>query len=254
MKAATTLTDSPVLSFEGVDVRAGTRLLLSGVSLAVPRRGLFGLVGPNGAGKSTLVRAALALQPVARGQVRVDGRPLKAWKPRELARVVGYVPQHIHSHWDLTVQELLQLTLAPASEQLLQDFELGPLLARRFNTLSGGEQARAAVARAMAHQPALLLADEPSAHLDLPHQHALMRQLQACAKQAAVLIVLHDLHLAARYCDQVAVLAQGQLMAHGAPAVVLGNETLARAYASPLQRLLSGGLSFFTMPERGVAP
>jgi ABC-type cobalamin/Fe3+-siderophores transport system ATPase subunit len=238
----------PVLSFSDVEVRVGTRALLSSLTLDVPCRGLFGLVGPNGAGKSTLVRAALGLQALSRGEVRLRDRRLQDWRPRELAHQVGYVPQHIHSHWDLTVRELLQLGLAPPSAELLQDFELEGLLARRFKTLSGGEQARAAIARAMAHGPALLLADEPAAHLDLPHQHALMRLLQACASRSAVVIVLHDLHLAARYCDHVAVLSHGRLLRHGSPKGVLDDATLAQAYERPLQRISTSAQSFFTVP------
>ncbi|WP_422043974.1 ABC transporter ATP-binding protein [Roseateles sp.] len=245
---------TPVLAFSGVEVRAGKIALLSDLNLQLPRCGLFGLVGPNGAGKSTLVRAALGLQATSRGEVRLRGRRLQDWRPRELAQQVGYVPQHIHSHWDLTVRELLQLSLAPPTAELLQDFELEPLLARRFNTLSGGEQARAAIARAMAHEPALLLADEPAAHLDLPHQHALLRLLQACAARAAVVIVLHDLHLAARYCDQVAVLSQGRLLHHGPPDAALDGASLAQAYQAPVQRVSSTGQSFFTVPMLETPP
>jgi iron complex transport system ATP-binding protein len=244
MNRGETADTTPVLAFSGVEVRAGKKTLLSDLNLQLPRCGLIGLVGPNGAGKSTLVRAALGLQATSRGEVRLCGRRLHDWRPRELAQQVGYVPQHIHSHWDLTVRELLQLSLAPPTAELLRDFELEPLLARRFNTLSGGEQARAAIARAMAHGPALLLADE----------HALLRLLQACAARAAVVIVLHDLHLAARYCDQVAVLSQGRLLHHGPPNHALDGASLAHAYQAPVQRVSSTGQSFFTVPMRETPP
>jgi iron complex transport system ATP-binding protein len=237
-----------------VEVRVGATALLSDLSLTVPRCGLYGLVGPNGAGKSTLVRAAMGLQAVSAGEVRVCGRRLADWGPRALALQIGYVPQHLHSHWDLTVGELLQLSLAPPSSELLHDFELEPLLARRFNTLSGGEQARAAIARALAHRPALLLADEPAAHLDLPHQHALLRLLRTCAARAAVVIVLHDLHLAARYCDHVAILAQGRLLRDGVPATVLDDITLGQAYGEPLLRIAVSNQSFFTVPRLAASP
>lgn len=254
MTIAAATDNRPVLAFSGVEVRIGAKPLLSGLDLQVPRCGLFGLVGPNGAGKSTLVRAALGLQATSRGEVRVGGRRLQDWRPRALAQQVGYVPQHIHSHWDLTVSELLQLSLAPPTDELLHDFELPALLARRFNTLSGGEQARAAIARAMAHRPALLLADEPAAHLDLPHQHALLRLLRRCAERAAVVIVLHDLHLAARYCDEVAVLSQGRLLRHGPPDDALNGDSLARAYQAPVLRVSSTGQSFFTVPMLETPP
>lgn len=254
MTGTKNLDAGPVLAFTGVEVHAGQKVLLTELNLSVPPCGLYGLVGPNGAGKSTLLRAALGLQDLARGEVRLCGRRLQDWPPRALARQVGYVPQHVHSHWDLTVHELLQLSLAPPSAELLRDFELEPLLDRRFNTLSGGEQARAAVARAMAHRPALLLADEPAAHLDLPHQHALLRLLQACAARSAVVIVLHDLHLAARYCHQVAVLARGRLLRHGPPGAVLDDTTLAGAYHAPLQRVSTAAQSFFTVGLQEANP
>ncbi len=236
------------LEFSAASVAAGGRTILQELNLSVPARGLFGVVGPNGAGKSTLVKAALGLMPLASGQITALGQDLGQWSPRRLAQHVGYVPQHVHSHWDLNVSELLQLGLAPPSSALIDEWELCPLLHRRLATLSGGEQARASVARALTHQPELLMADEPAAHLDLPHQHQLMQLLRQRGKQHAVLMVLHDLHLAAHYCDQVAVVAASRLVACGPPRDVLTTEVLSRAYGAQVLRLQTEGHLFFSAP------
>lgn len=239
------------LAYEEVRIAVGRKVLVDGLTLRIPARGVFGIVGANGAGKSTLVLAALGLRRAQAGRIVVLGRPLAAWRPRELALRVGYVPQQLESYWDLTVAELLHLAPAAPSADLVAECELQALLHRRFNTLSGGERARAAVARALAHRPALLLADEPAAHLDVPHQHHLMRLLRACARDTAVVIVVHDLHLAERYCDRVALVAHGALARVGTPEEVLEDASLGEAYGQPIARIVSGGHAFFTLgPDR----
>jgi iron complex transport system ATP-binding protein len=234
------------LAFDHAAVVVGGKAILQDVCLTVPQYGLIGVVGPNGAGKSTLVKAALGLMPLASGDIHLLGRDLQTWPARTMARHTAYVPQHLHSHWDLRVHELLQLGMAPPSDALIEEWELRPFLHRRLSTLSGGEQARAAVARALAHAPELLLADEPTAHLDLPHQHRLMQLLRQRSRQHAVLMVLHDLHLAATYCDTVAVVAQGRLAAFGSPQDVLTEAVLTPAYGAPVTRLQVQGHAFFS--------
>ncbi len=237
---------SDALAFEEVGVCVGRRLLLDGVSLAVPERGLLGIVGPNGSGKTTLLRAALGLMPLSAGRVLLRGRPLRQWPAREFARHIGYVAQQGASHWDLSVTELLKLNAPALSPALVERCELGPLLARRFATLSGGEKARVSVARALAHSPALLLADEPAAHLDIPHHHRLMALLRETAAQRAVVVVLHDLHVASAWCERLALVSGGRLLAHGAPADVLTPALLSSAYGAPVASHAVGGLRFFT--------
>ncbi|MEZ2297485.1 ABC transporter ATP-binding protein [Variovorax sp. RCC_210] len=238
------------LAFEGVSVgvsAAGVRrLLLDGVSLAIPERGLLGIVGPNGSGKTTLLRTALGLTPLASGRVLLRGRALKDWPAREFARHIGYVAQQGASHWDLSVNEMLRLNAPTLSAELVERCELAPLLSRRFATLSGGEKARVSVARALAHDPALLLADEPAAHLDIPHHHRLMAMLRETAAQRAVVVVLHDLHVASAWCERLALFSGGRLLAHGAPAEVLTPGLLSAAYGAPIASHEVGALRFFT--------
>ena len=243
-----------MLSMRLATVRAAGRTLVDALDLDVPERGLVGLVGPNGAGKSTVLRAAAGLQPLCAGDATLAGRPLARWPRAERARRLGYLPQSFDSHWDLTVAELLALALAPPSAELLARCELDALLARRFATLSGGERARALLARTLAHDPPLLLADEPAAHLDIPHQHRLMALLAERARLRAVVVVLHDLHLAAAWCDRVALLAGGRLLADGPPSQVLTEDLLARAYGHRVQRVDARPGAFFTSAAGGHEP
>jgi ABC-type cobalamin/Fe3+-siderophores transport system ATPase subunit len=243
------------LAFQGVGASVGARRLLDAVDLAIPARGLVGIVGPNGSGKTSLLRAALGLLPCDAGAVRIDGRSLADWPARALAGHVGYMAQHATSHWDLRVDEMLGLQAAALPAALLGRCELAPLLHRRFATLSGGEKARVGVARALAHDPRLLLADEPAAHLDIPHHHRLMALLRETSRERAVVVVLHDLHVAGLYCDRLVLMAGGRLLAHGPPEVVLAPQLLARAYGEPIDAHRAGGLRFFTGHRpAGAAP
>ena len=243
------MTMTAALSFAQLSVRAETgRLLIDELTLTLPGPGLYGIVGPNGAGKSSLLRAAIGLLPACAGEITLAGRALDRWSPAELARHLGYIPQKLRSHWDLSVSEMLRLQGAWPAPELLARCQLEPLLARRFATLSGGEQARVALARALAHQPALVLADEPAAHLDLPHQHHLLRLLGEEARTRTVVVVLHDLHLASRYCSQVILLANARLLACGAPERVLTRPHLAQAYGEAVFDASSAGQRFFFLP------
>ncbi|SFP89219.1 iron complex transport system ATP-binding protein [Variovorax sp. OK605] len=238
---------SDALVFDDVSTGVGRhRFLLDRVSLAIPERGLLGIVGPNGSGKTTLLRTALGLMPLSSGRVLLRGRPLPQWPARAFARHIGYVAQQGTSHWDLSVTEMLRLHAAELSPELVERCELEPLLARRFATLSGGEKARVSVARALAHGPALLLADEPAAHLDIPHHHRLMAMLRETARQRAVVVVLHDLHVASAWCERLALLSGGRLLAHGTPAQVLTPALLSTAYGAPIASHEVGALRFFT--------
>ncbi|GAB1385919.1 heme ABC transporter ATP-binding protein [Melaminivora sp.] len=240
----------PILHFEQLSLQAGGRLLLQGVNLPVPARGMLGLIGANGAGKTSLLRAALGLLPARAGQVLLQGRQPGQWSGRELAQRIGYVAQDARSHWDLTVQEALHLHPGAQPGPWVLRCELAELLPRRLASLSGGERARVHLARALAHRPALLLADEPAAHLDIPHHHRLMALLQEAASDCAVLIVLHDLHIASRYCDRLALLGQGRLLAQGRPEQVLTPELLAQAYGAPIDTVAAQQHLFFTHQAR----
>lgn len=238
------------LSFRRLSVHVGEHTrLLNDVTLDFAGPGLYGVIGPNGAGKSTLIRTALGLLRPSQGGVWIDMRPLSGWKARDLAAHIGYMPQKMTSHWDLSVRELLLLHCRRIPDELLERCGLHAFLDHRFSTLSGGEQARVGLARALIHRPSLVFADEPAAHLDMPHQHHMLRLLKAYAMSRTVLVVLHDLHLASRYCDRIALLSGGALAAFGPPKAVLSPKNLARAYGAEIAQVVVDPWDFFSVQE-----
>jgi iron complex transport system ATP-binding protein len=232
------------IRIDGLGVRLGKRVAVRDVSGLFDGGALVGILGPNGAGKSTLVRAMLGLVP-HEGDVAIDGRPRAAMSRAEIAKRIAYLPQGQTLHWPLSVERLVALGrlphLAPFSR--LSDADQAAIdramartdtaaLARRIATeLSGGERARVLLARALAVGAPALIADEPLASLDPAHQIEGMELLRAEADAGGLVIcVLHDLTLAARFCDRVLVMHDGALVADGSPRDVLTPELLAQVY------------------------
>jgi iron complex transport system ATP-binding protein len=233
------------ISLEGVTVSLNTRKVLSKVSADLTAGTLIGIIGPNGAGKSTLVRAMLGLVPVSTGQVVVDDAPIASILPKALARKLAYLPQGQTVHWPLTVERLIALGRLPylspfsrigpsdadAIEHAIARADVGHLRQRDATQLSGGERARALLARALAVGATGLIVDEPLASLDPGHQIDVMEILAGEARKGSlVLAVLHDLTLAARYCDRLIVMDQGKLVADGTPVEVLTADLLRSVY------------------------
>lgn len=205
---------------------------------------LLGLVGPNGAGKSMLLRAVV--QTIASdGTLEWNGEDLRALHPRQRAQRIAYLSQQGEVAWPLRVRDFVALGRLPypsktkaqqhantqAVDAAMQAMELQEFAERRMHTLSGGERARARLARAWAVQAPLLLADEPIAALDPYHQLSVMQSLrQLCTQGCAVAVVLHDLTLASRFCDAVLLLHQGELVAAGSVRQVLTPANLQRVY------------------------
>ncbi|WP_328222841.1 heme ABC transporter ATP-binding protein [Streptomyces sp. NBC_00310] len=237
---------------EGVTVRLGAREVLHGVRVAARAGEVLALVGPNGAGKSTLLGALAADLPVDGGVVRVHGRPASEWSAPELALRRAVLPQSAALSFPFTVEEVVRMGRAPWVRQPAVDGEADPddaavaeamavtevtgFAARPFSALSGGERARVALARVLAQRAPLLLLDEPTAALDLRHQELVLRVCRARARAGdAVVVVLHDLGLAAAYADRVAVLRDGRIAADGPPAGVFEEELLSEVYGQPVE-------------------
>jgi len=220
----------------GIGFDAGRRSLVAGVSLDVRAGELLGIIGPNGAGKSTLLRMLAGLLRPSNGQVLLQGRDIAAWPGRERARHLGYLPQHFQPHWDYTVRELLHLGLerggaTEGAAVLAARHGLEALLSRRWSSISGGERGRALAAAVLAPDPAVILADEASAALDVGQALTLMTRLRSAARAgAAVALVAHDLNLAFGVCDRIALLSEGCLLAYGTPAELVGNRQLDAAF------------------------
>jgi iron complex transport system ATP-binding protein len=192
------------------------------------------LCGPNGAGKSSLLLCLAGLIRPNDGGVTIDGIALEGMAPRVRARSLGYLSQAGDVAWDMDVATLVGLGRlpwggggAPAVEAAMAAMDLEDLAGRRISTLSGGERARAMLARVLAGEPDWVLADEPLAHLDLRHAMALMAALRAQARAGrGVVVVMHDLAMAMNHADRVLVMAQGALVADGGPDEALGPDVL----------------------------
>jgi iron complex transport system ATP-binding protein len=232
-----------MVRLERVAVSLGGRRIVEHISADLAG-GVTGLIGPNGAGKSTLVRAIAGLVP-SEGAILIDGMRVGSMPLLDRARRIAYLPQGQAVHWPLTVERLVALGrlphLAPfarqgaadgaAIEMALERTDLLGLRDRPVDQLSGGERARVLLARALAVEAPLLLADEPLAALDPSHQIDVMRLLRAEADRGATVIaVLHDLTLAARWCDRLLLIDQGRLVADGSPRDVLTADRIGAVY------------------------
>lgn len=232
------------LAISGLSVSLGRRCVLAQVSLAVPEGTFLGLIGPNGAGKSTLLRAVTGLIP-ADGEVTVAGQPLADMHPVARARTLSYLPQEREIAWPMTVERVVALGRSPhrrgfarpsaadrdAVERAIETMDLAGLRERSALQLSGGERARVLIARALAQETPLVLADEPTAGLDPAHQIALMQTFRAIARAGRTVVAsLHELTLAGQWCDRLALLGHGRVVAEGTPADVLSEDNLSEIY------------------------
>ncbi len=237
------------LAARDLTVVLGRHPALHGVSVALEPGRVTAICGPNGAGKSTLLSALAGLTDLDRGTVLLDGAPLTALPPRARAQAIGYLPQAGEVAWDVSVAHLVALGRLPhgdgdgagrgAVHAALAALDLERFAARPVSQLSGGERARALLARVLAGEPRWILADEPLAALDLAHQLALLARLAEAARAragagaeagAGVVLVLHDLALAMNHADRVLVLREGRLAADGAPEEALSEETIAQVW------------------------
>jgi iron complex transport system ATP-binding protein len=222
---------------------------LAAVPLALAAGELVAVVGPNGSGKTTLLRALVQLTEVEQGSVTIEGRPLAAWLPRELARRIAVVSQREEAVFPLRVRETVALGryahLGPVSAagtsdetaitEAMQRADVLSLADRRTDTLSGGEWQRVRIARALAQQPRALLLDEPTASLDIRHEMEVLELARRlCTEGLGVLLVTHHLNLAARYADRLLLLHRGAIAAQGRPADVLRSDVLSPVFEWPV--------------------
>jgi len=247
---------SAALSFGNVSAGYGARKALHEISAQFAAGRVTGLVGPNGAGKTTLLRTALGFLKAEQGGIEVLDNALDTWSREALARTMAYLPQTAEAHWPILARKLVALgrmphraALAPlapdddaAIDAALSRCDALQFAMRRMDELSAGERARVLLARALATQAPILLVDEPAAHLDPAHQLQLMELLrEEAARGVAVIVTLHDLSLASRFCDVLVVLKSGRVMAQGSPEMALSEATLADTFGISAVRMTAPG-------------
>lgn len=240
-----------MLRIDDLSVSYGERAVLERVTFKVDSGQVVALVGPNGAGKSTLIRAVSGVVPIKHGDVHINGSLLSRLSAMERARYLAVVPQARSLPPAFTVYESVLLGRTPhlgwlgragprdheRVQYALDHTQMLSLADRYVGELSGGEQQRVLLARALAQDTPVLLLDEPTTHLDLQHRESLIRLIRelAFSKNLAILMVLHDLNLAGLYADRVALLVDGQLQAIGSAVEVLTEARLSRVYQMPVR-------------------
>lgn len=247
------------LATHHVDLVRQGRPILHDVSLAAAPGRLLVLIGPNGAGKSSLLKVLAGLTHATTGIATLDDRALPTWHPRDLARRRAMLSQRVDLDFGFLAEEVVALGRGPHPADRERDAGIvtaalhaahaWALRGRRYTVLSGGERQRVQLARVLAQvwegasHGAWLLLDEPEAGLDIAHQHFILRRARALATQGfGVVAVLHDLALAARYADEVALLAGGRLLRQGPPGVTLDPALLSEVYGIALVRGAAGGI------------
>ena len=216
--------------------------ILKGVSIEVSDKDFVGIIGPNGSGKSTLLKSIYRVLTPQSGTVFLDGNALNSYKPKESARKMAVVAQHNYYNFEFSVQDVVLMGRAPHKKAMerdnaddyrivreaLEKVNMGGFAQRSFSTLSGGEQQRVILARALAQQTQCLILDEPTNHLDIKYQLQLMDIVRSL--RLTVVAAIHDLNIAAMYCNKLFVLQNGRIIAFGPPKQVLTREFIRQVY------------------------
>lgn len=220
--------------------------ILTDINLDLHAGEFVGLIGANGAGKTTLLKVISGLWPGATGEINLIDRPLSTYSTREIAQIVAHVPQSIHVDFAFSARDVVLMGRSPhlrrfdlesahdrtIAERAMQITQTTHLTDRLIHTLSGGEQQRIVIARALTQEPRILLLDEPTSNLDIKHQMGVLRMVESLAQesQLGVIAAIHDLGMAARFCTRLVMLTRGRVAADGTPEEVLTPERLAQVF------------------------
>ncbi|MES9942656.1 MAG: ATP-binding cassette domain-containing protein [Candidatus Thiodiazotropha sp. 6PLUC2] len=252
---------------QGLCFKKSGQTILKQIDVHIDQGEVLGLIGPNGAGKSTLLRLLAGVAEPDQGRLTLAGKPVSAFTPKQRAQRIAYLPQLSEIAWPMSVERLVALGRLPHLEHwqqpttedmvlietVMRQTDLIPFRHRAYNTLSGGEQARVQLARALVTEADILLADEPVSALDPAHQLDVMTLLSAyCKTGHAVIIVLHDLALAAHFCTRLQLLHQGATLAEGSVESVLSDQHLETAYAIAINSSDKQMQHPFSLPWRRI--
>lgn len=246
------------VSFQNISVRLGKRQILDGACLETTPGQITGIVGPNGSGKSTLIKTLFGIVPKQSGDIFLNGVPLSSLTRKQIASQVGYVGQDAACVFDFSVSEVVEMALyhhagngRRAVEQALSELNITHLAQSSILTLSGGERKMVFLARAVAQGADTLILDEPTNHLDIHHQLFILDYLKKSRK--TVLIVLHDLNIAAMYCDHIYAMKDGKIVNHGAPKELLTPAFIREVYKveSKIMTDEDGALHILFHPSKG---
>jgi len=230
-----------MISTDNLTVSYGDKTIINDLSLTLPKGKITALIGPNGCGKSTLLKALARINKASAGQVLLNNQPLQTFADKQLAQQLSLLPQILTTPEGVTVQRLVEYGRSPyishwgklspqdkqAVEQAMQETQVNEFASQTASSLSGGQRQRAWIAMVLAQDTEVVMLDEPTTYLDLSHQIELMKLMQAMkAKGKTVIVVLHDLNQACRYCDHLVVMKQGEVVAEGEPKAVFTEQLL----------------------------
>lgn len=234
-----------MLEASGLQVKIGERTILRDVSFSAEKGECIGLIGPNGSGKSTLIRTLCGLIPAAQGAVTANGKNIASFRSNQLAKYIGYVPQDTTIDFDFLVKDMVLMGRHAhiprfgtesagdyqAAQQAMERTGIEHLADRPVTRLSGGQRQMVFIAKVLAQQPSIYLFDEPVSALDINRQLQVLELIRSLSDEGALTITaIHDLNLAARYCDRLFLMQDGQIIAAGTPEEVLTSSTVQAAY------------------------
>lgn len=233
------------IDIENISFSYGKEILFQHVTTSFSGNEFCGIIGPNGSGKTTLLKCIGNMLPLSGGEIKVNGTPIQQYEPRELAKIISYVPQHQDNVFDVSVYELVMMGLYPYQKrwqtgsdhddqivhEMLDRCNLTHLSDRLLCELSGGEMQRALIARAMAQQTPIMLLDEPLSNLDVAHRYEIMDILQNLNRQGVmILIILHDFSIALEYATHALLVQKGELVLHDIAKKVITPENLRKHF------------------------
>lgn len=237
---------APVIDVHNVTFRYENRAILDDINFSIECGTFFSIIGPNGSGKTTLLKNISYILPPEKGTIMINGRDLKSYRKRELARNVAYVSQNTQSDFEFTVMDVVLMGrapyLKPFESESLKDVEIASecmkltgvfdLKDKKITEISGGERQRVQISCALAQKAGILLLDEPVSNLDIQYQVSILGMLKTLKEQKAITVVtvLHDLNLAAEYSDEIMLMKDGRVLKSGTPSEVLNEQNIKEAY------------------------